>query len=48
MKKFKTLALAAAVSAGLLASAGVLAAQDSELVENNKAKGQLLPLNIRL
>lgn len=39
MKKFKTLALAAAVSAGLLASAGVMAAQDSELVEDGPASG---------
>ena len=39
MKKFKTLALAAAVSAGLLASAGVMAAQDSALVENGPASG---------
>ena len=39
MKKFKTLALAAAVSAGLLASTGVMAAQDSALVENGPASG---------
>lgn len=39
MNKFKLLAMAAAISAGLLGSAGVMAAQDSELVENDVAKG---------
>ena len=39
MRKFKTLVLAAAVSAGLLTSAGVMAAQDSELVDNGPASG---------
>lgn len=39
MNKFKLLAMAAAVSAGLLGSAGVMAAQDSELVTDGPASG---------
>ena len=39
MDKFKLLAMAAAISAGLLGSAGVMAAQDSELVEDGPASG---------
>ncbi len=39
MKKFKTLALAAAVSAGLLASTGVMAAEDGGLETNGPSVG---------
>ena len=39
MNKFKLLAMAAAVSAGLLGSAGVMAAQDSGLVTDGPASG---------